>query len=59
MDVEAYSLFDSKDVIYPFIAHLIKKDSGLLHYCVVFKSSKKHIFIVDPDIQVKRIPSVF
>ena len=37
MDVEAYqadaSLFDSKDVIYPFIA--------------------------DPDIQVKRIPSVF
>ncbi len=58
MDVEAYqadtSLFDSKDVIYPFIAHLIKKDSGLLHYCVVFKSSKKHIFI----IQVKRIPKV-
>lgn len=37
MDVEAYqadaSLFDSKNVIYPFIA--------------------------DPDIQVKRIPSVF
>ncbi|OYS69642.1 peptide ABC transporter ATP-binding protein, partial [Limosilactobacillus reuteri] len=64
MDVEAYqadaSLFDSKDVIYPFIAHLIKKDSGLLHYCVVFKSSKKHIFIADPDpnIQVKRIPKV-
>ncbi|MEY8614796.1 cysteine peptidase family C39 domain-containing protein [Limosilactobacillus reuteri] len=32
MDVEAYqadaSLFDSKDVIYPFIAHLMKKTTS-------------------------------
>ncbi|AXX74369.1 hypothetical protein DL317_06430 [Limosilactobacillus reuteri] len=49
MDVEAYqadaSLFDSKDVIYPFIAHLIKKT--VAHFTIVlFLKVPKNIFLL-------------
>lgn len=52
------SLFSSKEASYPFIAHLIKKDTGLLHYCVVVKSTKNHLIIADPNpnIKVQKVP---
>lgn len=51
------SLFDMKDIQYPFIAHVLK-DGDLLHYYVVLKSTKKHIIIADPDpdVGIKKMP---
>lgn len=51
------SLFDMKDIQYPFIAHVLK-DGDLLHYYVVLKSTKKYIIIADPDpdVGVKKMP---
>ncbi|ARY92613.1 MULTISPECIES: peptide cleavage/export ABC transporter [Lacticaseibacillus] len=48
------SLFDANDVPYPFIAHVIK-NGKLLHYYVVFKATKTHLIIGDPDPSVKLI----
>lgn len=52
MDVQAVkadmSLFNMKDIQYPFIVHVIK-DGGLLHYYVVLKSTKRKIIVADPD----------
>lgn len=51
------TLFDIKDLQYPFIVHVIK-DGDLLHYYVVLGSTKKFIIIADPDpdIGIKRMP---
>lgn len=52
MDVQAVkadmSLFNMKDIQYPFIVHVIK-DGGLLHYYVVLKNTKRKIIVADPD----------
>lgn len=45
------SLFD-EDIIYPFIAHVIK-NGNLMHYYVVTGCDKKTIHIADPDPSVK------
>ena len=46
------SLFDLKDLTYPFIAHVLK-DGKLLHYYVVLGQDKTSIHIADPDPSVK------
>ncbi len=51
------SLFDQyKDIPYPFIVHVEKPDNGELleHYYVVYKATKHHIYIADPDPDVKK-----
>lgn len=51
------TLFDNyKDIPYPFIVHVEKPDDGELleHYYVVYKISKHHIYIADPDPDVKK-----
>lgn len=50
------SLFDIKDLQYPFIVHVIK-DGDLLHYYVVLGKTKTHIIIADPDpsVGIKRM----
>ena len=57
LNVAAYqadiNLFNSNEASYPFIAHLIKKDTGLLHYCVVVKNAKNHLIIADPNPNIK------
>lgn len=57
LNVAAYqadiNLFSSNEASYPFIAHLIKKDTGLLHYCVVVKNAKNHLIIADPNPNIK------
>lgn len=45
------TLFDIKDLQYPFIVHVIK-DGDLLHYYTVLASTKKSIIIADPDPEV-------
>ena len=45
------SLFDIKDLQYPFIVHVIK-DGDLFHYYVVLGKTKTHIIIADPDPSV-------
>lgn len=46
------SLFDVEDLVYPFIAHVIK-EGKLLHYYVVVGKDKHTIHIADPDPTVK------
>lgn len=46
------SLFEATDVSYPFIAHVLK-DGKFLHYYVIFKATKNHLIIGDPDPSVK------
>ena len=46
------SLFEMEDVTYPFIAH-VNKDGKLQHYYVIYKSTKDHLIIGDPDPSVK------
>lgn len=46
------TLFDMKEISYPFIAHVLK-EGKLLHYYVVVGQDKKHIHIADPDPSVK------
>ncbi|MFR0607435.1 MULTISPECIES: peptide cleavage/export ABC transporter [Limosilactobacillus] len=46
------SLFDIKDIPYPFIVHVIKK-SGLEHYYVVLGSTKTKVIVADPDPREK------
>lgn len=48
------TLFDMKELPYPFIAHVLK-DGKLLHYYVVHKADKNKIHIADPDPTVKMI----
>lgn len=51
------TLFDNyKDIPYPFIVHVEKPDDGELleHYYVIYKVSKHHIYIADPDPDVKK-----
>ncbi|HFU4072163.1 TPA: cysteine peptidase family C39 domain-containing protein, partial [Streptococcus suis] len=45
------TLFD-EDIIYPFIAHVVK-NGNLMHYYVVTGCDKKTIHIADPDPSVK------
>ncbi|MGT2728526.1 peptide cleavage/export ABC transporter ComA [Streptococcus phocae subsp. salmonis] len=47
------TLFD-EDIIYPFIAHVVK-NGNLMHYYVVTGCDKKTIHIADPDPSVKMI----
>ncbi|HER1610677.1 TPA: peptide cleavage/export ABC transporter [Streptococcus pyogenes] len=47
------TLFD-EDIIYPFIAHVLK-NGNLMHYYVVTGCDKKTIHIADPDPKVKMI----
>ncbi|HFN2979345.1 TPA: peptide cleavage/export ABC transporter ComA [Streptococcus pyogenes] len=47
------TLFD-EDIIYPFIAHVLK-NGNLMHYHVVTGCDKKTIHIADPDPTVKMI----
>lgn len=46
------SLFDMKDVPYPFIVH-VNKEGKLQHYYVVYKAKKDYLIIGDPDPTVK------
>ncbi|MBP2624147.1 peptide cleavage/export ABC transporter ComA [Streptococcus oricebi] len=46
------SIFDIKDLTYPFIAH-VAKDERFLHYYVVTGQDKHFIYIADPDPAVK------
>lgn len=51
------SLFnDYKSLPYPFIVHVLKPDNGTLlnHYYVVYKATKSHVYIADPDPTVKK-----
>jgi competence factor transporting protein len=48
------TLFEMKELPYPFIAHVLK-DGKLLHYYVVYKGMKDSILIADPDPTVKMI----
>lgn len=51
------SLFnDYKNIPYPFIVHVKKPDNNkiLEHYYVVYKATKHHIYIADPDPDVKK-----
>ncbi|UQS82806.1 peptide cleavage/export ABC transporter [Bombilactobacillus folatiphilus] len=56
LDVQAVqadlALFQTKQVPYPFIAHVVKK-GNLEHYYVVLKANKHHIAIADPNSAVK------
>jgi ABC-type bacteriocin transporter len=46
------SLFEIKDISYPFIVH-VAKDGRLQHYYVVYKNKKNHLIIGDPDPSVR------
>ncbi|MGX7012044.1 peptide cleavage/export ABC transporter [Lactococcus cremoris] len=46
------SLFEMKEVPYPFIAHVIK-DQKYPHYYVITGANKNSVFIADPDPTVK------
>lgn len=46
------SLFEMKEVAYPFIVHVNKEDK-LQHYYVVYRSKKDSLIIGDPDPAVK------
>lgn len=46
------TLFNIKDIPYPFIVH-VNKNHKLQHYYVVYGIKKEHIIIGDPDPQVK------
>ena len=50
------TLFD-EDIIYPFIAHVVK-NGNLMHYYVVTGCDKKSIHIADPDptVKLKKMP---
>ncbi|MEY8458946.1 peptide cleavage/export ABC transporter [Lactococcus ileimucosae] len=47
-----HTLFDMKEISYPFIVHVIKEQK-YPHYYVVKHSNKKYITIADPDPTVK------
>ena len=46
------TLFDMKDIPYPFIVH-VTKDGKLQHYYVVYQVKKDYLVIGDPDPTVK------
>lgn len=46
------SIFDDRDLPFPFIAH-VEKLEGILHYYVVFGIRGNHILIGDPDPDVR------
>ena len=46
------SLFEIKDISYPFIVH-VAKDGRLQHYYVVYKNGKNKLVIGDPDPSIK------
>lgn len=45
------SLFEIKELTYPFIVHVLKNET-LLHYYVVVRATKNYILIADPDPSV-------
>ncbi|MCC9878893.1 peptide cleavage/export ABC transporter [Streptococcus agalactiae] len=47
------NLFRNSELPFPFIVHVIKKESNLLHYYVVIDQEKDFIYIADPDPSVK------
>lgn len=47
------SLFNQRNVQYPFIAHVLK-NGKLLHYYTVFKFTRNKILIGDPDPTVRK-----
>jgi len=54
MPVQAdLSMFDKKDLPYPFIAH-VQKDGKYPHYYVVYGMKGQNLLIADPDITVGR-----
>ncbi|MBZ6003913.1 peptide cleavage/export ABC transporter [Leuconostoc gelidum subsp. aenigmaticum] len=54
MPVQAdLSMFDKKDLSYPFIAH-VQKDGKYPHYYVVYGMKGQNLLIADPDITVGR-----
>ena len=46
------SLFDSPNLIFPFVVHVLK-DKELFHYYVVTGMDKQNIHIADPDPEVR------
>lgn len=46
------TLFDVKNISYPFIVHVIKEQK-YPHYYVILKANKKYVTIADPDPKVK------
>ena len=46
------TLFDMRDVPYPFIVH-VNKEGKLQHYYVVYQTRKDYLIIGDPDPSVK------
>lgn len=46
------TLFDMKDVPYPFIVH-VAKDGKLQHYYVIYQVKQDHLIIGDPDPTIK------
>ena len=46
------TLFDMRDVPYPFIVH-VNKEGKLQHYYVVYQTKKDYLIIGDPDPSVK------
>lgn len=49
------SLFDEKDIPFPFIVH-VNKEGKMQHYYVVYKAKKNHFIIGDPEILQSRLP---
>ena len=45
------TLFDTDELHFPFIVHMVKNNS-LLHYCIVLKNLPNYIVIADPDPKV-------
>ena len=46
------TLFDSPNLIFPFVVHVLK-DKELFHYYVVIGKDKQNIHIADPDPEVR------
>ena len=46
------TLFDSPNLIFPFVVHVLK-DKELFHYYVVTGKDKQNIYIADPDPEVR------
>ena len=51
------SLFDVKELLYPFIAHVNLGDKKYPHYVVIYKSGKNKLVVGDPDpsVRVKKV----
>lgn len=47
------TLVNSKDIVFPIIAHIISKEN-LEHYVVVYKITKTKVIIADPSFGIKK-----